>query len=209
MTYRKLVLALAVVLSAAGCESQNTQQNYGLFLSRAYQDGKLDRNQDANEQARRVFDRLKTVTLALYPEAQGWDWRVNVPNYPEANVYGWRRANLVLYEGFFTKLSPSDDEVAMAIAHELAHVVLRHHEASDKLRASSASEVAIAHAARAMEFEADKFGAELAVAAGYKADAMASLMKKMVVANPHPFGPYATSYPTWEARIENVREAVR
>ena len=197
-------LVLLLLLFVGACAGVNEPKNYGEFLSRAYQEGNLDRNQASNEQARRVFEKLRKTTAALYPEASSWDWRINIPNYPRASVYGWRRANIVVYEGFFQKASPTDDELAMAIAHELAHLVLKHHDQGEELRRSGVSQINVNHARRQFEIDADKLGVDIAVSAGYKREAMASLFKKMIIANPHTAGAYDSAYPTWEARIEQV-----
>jgi predicted Zn-dependent protease len=84
-------------------------------------------------------------------------------------------------------LKLDDDELAFAVAHEVAHIDLRHQPdrilAEDVIREAtvrpSAADAALSVHDRHAEMEADRYGALYAVRAGYRFSAAASALRKL------------------------------
>ena len=110
---------------------------------------------------------------------------------PELEAYSFVGGTICLTEGL-VQLYKSDDELAFAIAHELAHVALRHvvSEAvfQTALEASGATD---AEAARSLygqtaELEADRYGAMYVCRAGLRFSASLDALDRLAKARPGP-----------------------
>jgi predicted Zn-dependent protease len=104
-----------------------------------------------------------------------------------------------------------DDELAFVLAHELAHLTLRHQvdrvAAEEMLQASAPDAVRTAAMGlhdRHAELEADKFGALYAVRAGFRFSASHEALAKIDAApGDHPVEDAA--HPAYAARIEQLK----
>lgn len=94
----------------------------------------------------------------------------------EPQAYSFPGGTVCLSEGL-VRMASDDDQLAFAIAHELAHVALRHHVAQLQTRwlvsdqpaaAQQLLDVILGRLGRAAEIEADRHGALYAVRAGYR-----------------------------------------
>jgi len=120
--------------------------------------------------------------------------RVLVIQGDEPQAYSFPGGTICLTEGA-AKLYPSDDELAFALGHELAHIVLRHHvtqlRVSRALRSGTPGETALLRSVqsaldRDAETEADRFGALYAVRAGYSFTRAVEALARLGVATPGP-----------------------
>ena len=129
----------------------------------------------------------------------------------ELQAYSFPGGAVCLTEAL-SRLFQSDDELAFALAHELAHVVLRHHVAKMRANlldnAAAPSESALLaivknRLERHAEMEADRFGALYAVRAGYRYTASYEALERLSETSPATQGDAA--HPDFEARIEALK----
>ena len=92
----------------------------------------------------------------------------NVELAPAMGANAWADGRAVLIGAGLVKLCDTDDDLALVIAHELAHNLLRHAERLARVDvATSRVPGARSAAMRETEEEADRLGIRLATAAGY------------------------------------------
>lgn len=224
-----LVLACAAGLMAlSGCETVQTTQagvvgvdrsqrmlvssqeieqasakEYGQVLAEARQKGQLNTNATQLARVKTVSNRLIQQTPVFRPDAQRWNWEVNVLTSPEINAWCMPGGKIAVYTGLIDKLQLSDDELAAVLGHEMAHALREHarERASEQAAAGLGISVLSAVAglgdlgqqglqyaymgvlglpnSRAHETEADRIGVELAARAGYNPQAAITLWQKM------------------------------
>jgi predicted Zn-dependent protease len=151
-----------------------------------------------------ITGRLVTEAVAMYPESADWEWSVAIIDDPETvNAWCMAGGRMAVYTGLFEKLKLTDAEFAQIMGHEISHALANHTAermsramatsigivalgvASDRPAATMAGGALAAKVAlelpnsRTAETEADQIGMELAVRAGYDADAAVSLWQKM------------------------------
>jgi predicted Zn-dependent protease len=134
-----------------------------------------------------------------YPEAAGWDWELHTTSDEEENAFAMAGGKLLVGAAFVERLGLNDAELAMMLAHEICHAVLRHnlreHEEAIRLEPHWATrpfeelEYAtdndgplmrkLAPFNSAQEGEADREGMRLAARAGWKPSALARFFRKL------------------------------
>ncbi len=160
------------------------------------------------ERVKTITNRLIAQAVKYRPEARDWDWQVTVIDEPgTVNAFCMPGGLMGIYTGFFNKLAATDDEIAQVMGHEIGHALAGH--GAEKMSVQLASSMVVlavsaatskdsndfraAHTGltlaalafvnlpngRQTEYEADRFGIELAARAGYHPDAAVSLWDKM------------------------------
>jgi Zn-dependent protease with chaperone function len=137
-------------------------------------------------------------------EPFGQAWPVEVLGSSQLELRGIPGGGLVVYTGLVTAVDLTDDELAAAISHEMAHVLLGHARERVLEQASSMQQVKAFEAAvrageanrmeaigalyrttleqpysRLHEIEADRIGVELAARAGFDPRAAITLWEKV------------------------------
>jgi len=112
--------------------------------------------------------------------------KIKINITPSEKSSAFAGGNTISFESGISRLLSDDGELAFAIAHEMAHVILQH--VPDK--SSLISRVQ-------KEIDADELGMKLFLAAGYNPDDAASAIRKLDTANRGPitrmlglYGPY-------------------
>jgi predicted Zn-dependent protease len=156
--------------------------------------------------------RLDTIGTRIVPVSDRPDlvYRFLVVEGQELQAYTFPGGAICFSEGLI-RLYAGDDELAFALGHELAHVVLRHHasqlrleqalEAGGKLPDGKLAPIR-SFFDRTAEIEADTFGALYATRAGYAFSAshesLAKLARTGIPAEDE-------SHPAFEERIRSLR----
>ena len=175
-----------------------------------------------------ITGRLVTVAEAQFPNSKQWDWSVAVVDDPKVlNAWCMAGGRMAIYTGIINTLKLSDDEIAQIMGHEISHAVANH-SAERMSRAmlihwglsataalAKENELALKGAAlaaklglelpnsRTAEWEADRIGMELAVRAGYDANAAVSLWQKMNSKGSGKSPPeFLSTHPSAKHRIE-------
>lgn len=182
---------------------QASAREYGQVLAEARQKGQLNTSAAQLARVKTVSNRLIQQTPVFRPDAQRWNWEVNVLTSPEVNAWCMPGGKVAVYTGLLDKLKLSDDELAAVLGHEMAHALREHarERASEQAAAGLGISVLSAVAglgdlgqqglqyaymgvlglpnSRAHETEADRIGVELAARAGYNPQAAITLWQKM------------------------------
>lgn len=168
--------------------------------------GKLSDDEDLVKRVRMISNKLITEAVKFRPEAESWNWEVNVIDDPDVvNAFCMAGGKMAIYTGIVKKLDLTDDEMAQIMGHEIAHAISSHTAEKMSVQvAGNAAAAAIAAASkpkdrrlvnsalslaahalitlpnsRQAESEADRIGVELAARAGYAPKASISLWEKM------------------------------
>ena len=134
-----------------------------------------------------------------YPDSTGWPWELHTTSDEQENAFAMAGGKLLVGSAFVGRLSLNDAELAMLLAHEMAHAVLQHNlrEAEEALRLephwAERSYAELEHAIDndfglmrklaqinfTQEEEADREGMRLAVRAGWKPAELARFFSKL------------------------------
>lgn len=162
---------------------------------------------------RALQDRLNRIGLLVATQS---DRPQHVYNFyvvkgRELQAYSFPGGTICLTEalaGFF----PNDDELAFAVAHELAHAALRHHVSQIRwkavLQARPNTEKALLETVKSVfdrdsEMEADRFGALYAIRAGFRYTATYESLERLAKAGGSPAED--PSHPPYQQRIQVLR----
>jgi predicted Zn-dependent protease len=133
----------------------------------------------------------------------------------EPQAYSFPDGTIGLTEAL-AQLFGDDDQLAFAMAHEIAHVALRHHIAAFRLRQAAGSdrpperlmlETIQGQFSSSQEMEADRYGALYAVRAGFEVSAAVEALK-LLAADPRlpASGPGHPNYARRVAALESFRD---
>ena len=211
-----VLLALAVALSAAAfaTASTPTQAEVMAGAARLYQTRmdalraahKLDADAAFHARVLRIAQPLIAQAARDYPESAAWQWEIHTTSDGDGNAYAMAGGKLLVSSGYVHELLLSDAELAMLLAHEICHAVLRHNlaEYEEALRLApewSARPFAeledavdndaglmrlLAPLGIAQEEQADRAGMTLAWRAGWKGEALARYYYKLSRSSPSP-----------------------
>lgn len=216
-----------MVVSSAEIE-QASREQYAALLAQENQKGELNRNPAQLNRVRTIADRLIRQTPSFRPDAQRWNWEVNVLTSPEVNAWCMPGGKIAVYTGLIEKLQISDDELAAVMGHEMAHALREHarerasEQAVAELGISILSAVAGAGEtgqkgmeyaymgllglpnSRRHETEADRIGVELAARAGYDPRAAITLWEKMARMGGSEPLKFLSTHPSSEDRLKDL-----
>jgi predicted Zn-dependent protease len=249
---RPLALA-ASMLILGGCETVQTTQSgavgvereqrmavssqeidatagkqYAQVMAEAAQKGILNRNSAQVNRVRTIANRLIPQVTVFRPDAQRWNWEVNVLSSAEVNAWCMPGGKTAVYTGLIEKLDVTDDELAAVMGHEMAHALREHarERASEQMVASGVISVGTALLglgdlgqkgaeyaymgllglpnSRRHETEADRIGIELAARAGYDPRAAISLWQKMGKAAGSEPPKFLSTHPSSTDRLNDL-----
>ena len=170
-------------------------------LSHQAANGMLDRDQAALKRIRRLSSRLIAQAIQLKPEASNWAWEVHITSDPQVAAYSMGGGKLLIGIHFIDSYKLTDNELAVALAHEIGHVIAEHVREQISLAASFNKSVPLRTRkvtdvvnamesdisvflrlqplSRLQEIEADDIGIELAARAGIPPSAAISFYSKL------------------------------
>lgn len=164
----------------------------------------LDADPHSVARVRRVAARLIAQALELKPEATGWRWEVHVTDEPDVAAYSMAGGKLMVGSAFLDKYQLTDDELAVALAHEIGHVIAEHvreqlsvaagfsharnrkvkvDEVIDAMNSDIAVYLRLQPLSRLQEMEADDIGIELAARAGIAPEHIKSFYDKITTSD--------------------------
>jgi predicted Zn-dependent protease len=160
---------------------------------------RLDDDQRFGTRVENVARPLLEQARREFPEAAAWQWELHTTTDGDANAFAMAGGKLLVSRAFVDELSLSEAELAMLLAHEIMHAVLRHNlkEFEEALRLEPARaaqpyadfEHDIDHDNSLMrklaafnqrqELEADREGLLFAARAGWPPQALAGYYRKL------------------------------
>ena len=212
---------------------QAAAQSYREVITKAQQEGKLDRDPAMLARVKRIVQQLIPQTRFFRSDAPRWQWEVHVIDSPEINAWVMPGGKIVVYSGIIRKLNLTDDELAAILGHEISHALREH--ARERTSQAVAANLAIDMGAillgigkggrdlaslayqltvglpfsRLHEKEADLMGVELAARAGYDPYAAVNVWKKMEKVGGAQPPEILSTHPSHETRIRELQKAAK
>lgn len=156
----QLVYGLLLAISISGCATNTMTGRSQLILvseaaainksSQLYSsmieshDKKSELNSDpaVNDRVRSITNRLVERAVLYRPDSQKWQWQVNVIESEDINAFCMAGGKMAVYTGLLNKVSPTDDELAQVMGHEIAHALANH--TAEKMSVDILAKIAIA-----------------------------------------------------------------
>lgn len=222
---------LLIVPSAA--INAQAAEGYAKMSSQAGSQGRLNPDPAMTARVRGIANRLIQHVSTFRPEAQSWQWEVNVIQSNELNAFCAPGGKIAVYTGLIQRLSLTDEELAAVMGHEIAHALREHsREKVSQSRLSNAIVQAIAQSgsrnagatsaltdigsklflhlpfSREMELEADVMGIELMARAGLDPRQAPNVWRKMQAQGAGAGSDFLSTHPNSDKRIAALEAAV-
>ena len=159
---------------------------------------------------RPIAARLIRAGAAERPDSAAWPWEVHVTSDPSMSAFCIAGGKILVGSAFVRRLDLDDAELAMLIAHEMAHALAGHRRARvpvTSMDADPAEETRASQVAVAQEDEADRLGMQLAARAGWTPASLVGFFDKLAASQPE--GTFSTSHAAPAMRADNAREFAR
>jgi hypothetical protein len=148
-------------------------------------------------------------------------YHVAIIDSPEINAFATPGGHILLTRGLISAAS-SEDALAAVLAHEIAHIQLRHGLRAIKTSRDSADWIAqfsqsgaesIANAmnngfSQTQEYDADITALALLTAAGYNTQGLIDMLKELQKIQPGVSGGFNTTHPSPTSRLVNAQIAI-
>ena len=209
--------------------NQSAGQAYRKVLQDEGKKGAVHHDPELVKRVRAVATRLIAATGSFRADAPGWKWEVNVISSKDVNAWCMPGGKIAVYTGLIERISPSDDELAAVMGHEIAHALREH----GRERASQAAGQSVAASvigaalgigslgtdlsstvlnitfglpnSRLHETEADRIGVELAARAGFDPRASVMLWQKMGQISGGQPPQFLSTHPSNETRQQDLQ----
>lgn len=161
--------------------------------------GLIDRERPLLRRVRHIAARIIAQGAQLDFAAASWHWEVHITDDPQVDAFCMAGGKLLIGTRFIRHYRLDDDELAILIAHEVAHALAEHTRemlSEVQLRRPRLAYPTVADAAhdmdenlglylslmplsRTQELEADRIGIQLAARAGFPPQAAVNFYAKM------------------------------
>lgn len=172
---------------------------YDTILNQQRQAGLLDKHVHLLTRIRRIAAPILDQARALKYTARLWDWEIHLTSSPEIDAFCMAGGKILVSERFIHRFQLSDDELAVVLAHEIAHALAEHvreqlseaqlrqprypyhsvSDASHDLNSDFGLYLRLGALSRMQEREADTIGIALARRAGVPLHAALSFYRKL------------------------------
>lgn len=197
--------------------------------------GKLDADRALLHRLRYISTELVAAAIELKPEAAAWRWEVHLASGTDVDAVCLAGGKLLVGVEFVRRLALNDGELAVLLAHEVAHALAEHHReflseaqlvyrplvpmdvVMERLDSDMSLQLRLAGLARTQEREADQLGMVIAYRAGWPVTAMLSFYRKLAADTADPAeaadhddpGALIASHPSFSSRISMSRGMAR
>jgi predicted Zn-dependent protease len=213
---------------SADSVEQASRQQYAELIAAERKKGTLNRNPAQLNRVRTIANRLIQQVPVFRPDAQKWNWEVNVLSESEVNAWCMPGGKIAVYTGLLEKLQVSDDELAAVLGHEMSHALREHARERASEQAVAGLGISILSAvtgvgnlgqqgmeyaymgllglpnSRSHETEADRIGVELAARAGYDPRAAITLWQKMARVSGSEPPKFLSTHPSSQDRLNDL-----
>lgn len=101
-------------------------QAYHQELTRLSGLGEVDTNTHVLQRVRRICSHLIAQAILLKPVAASWPWEVHITSDQQVAAYSMGGGKLLVSTYFIDSYHLSDQELTVALAHEIGHVIAEH-----------------------------------------------------------------------------------
>ena len=178
---------------------------YRKILASVAAKGQLDDDPVFLARTRRIAAGLVVAASQVRPDSAAWSWEIHVTSDRSKGASCMAGGKILVASELVRRMALTDGELAMLLAHEIAHAVADHRRAASRLTMDSdaTEEAREAAAALAQEDEADRIGIELAHRAGWPAASLLSFFDKL--AAQESAGTFSASHSPAAARAAAAR----
>ncbi|MHA4869624.1 M48 family metalloprotease [Duganella sp. PWIR1] len=188
--------------------------------------GKLDEDRRLLTRLRYISEELVRVAVELRPEAAQWSWEVHTTSDPEVDAICMAGGKILVGSAFVRRLSLTDGELAVLLAHEVAHVVAEHARETfsealllnrlpavpldvvmARLDSDLSLQIRLSKLSSLQESEADQLGMLLAHRAGWAAADMVGFYRKL--ADGEQVALISSAYPATASRLSMAKGMAR
>ncbi|MES2322208.1 MAG: M48 family metalloprotease [Pseudomonadota bacterium] len=171
---------------------------YHALLADYRRTGRLDDDRAVLQRVRRIAAGMHAAAVALAPQARHWRWEVHTSSDPDLDAICMAGGKLLVGSRFVRRLALRDGELAVLIAHEMAHAVAEHHRETlsealhfnpqpattlevtmARLDSDLALQLYLRHLSHFQEREADQLGMVIAHRAGWPSAGFLSFYRKL------------------------------
>jgi predicted Zn-dependent protease len=243
---KTLVLSAAIAMAMAACATTTSptgrtqyvgavsQQQLDQLGAQAFAEVKAQKAQTNDARQRNYVGCVVNSIVAQLPaqwRASGWEYAVFVDKEP--NAFALPGGKVGVYTGIFS-VAKNQDQLAAVIAHEIGHVVSRHHEeritrqmqtqtglglisallgarygegvaqTTSQLGGVAAQGLFVLPNSRTQESEADVVGQRLMAQAGFDPRAAVGLWQNMVAANGSRPPQWLSTHPDPQSRLREM-----
>ncbi|MYM70695.1 M48 family metalloprotease [Duganella sp. FT134W] len=188
--------------------------------------GKLDEDRALLARLRYISAELIRVAIELKPETAQWQWEVHTTSDTEVDAICMAGGKILVGSAFVHQLALTDGELAMLLAHEVAHAVAEHHReifseamlvnrlpavpldvVMARLDSDLSLQIRLSKLSSLQESEADHLGMVLAHRAGWSAEDIVSFYRKLAEGESSAL--IASAYPANASRLSMARGMAR
>ena len=154
---------------------------YRAILARASAIGELDHDRALLDRVRQISAGLIAAAEKTRPSTAAWSWEIHVTSEPSATAFCMAGGKVLVGTRFARRLELTDGELAMLLAHEMAHALAGHRRerARGDMESDAAGEIREKRIAVMQENEADEIGMKLALRAGWPPASLVSFYDKL------------------------------
>src|SRR5258708_4663381 len=162
--------------TAADVFHREAAARYRAILSGLRERHVLDDDEAMLRRVHPVAYGLIAAATAERPESAAWSWEVHVTSDPKKGAFCMAVGKVLIGSALVRRLALDDGELAMLLAHEMAHALAEHRRevAGGAIDTDATLEARQAERAISQEIEADRIGMSLAYRAGWP---LASLVR--------------------------------
>jgi predicted Zn-dependent protease len=187
--------------------------------------GRLDHDRMLLARVRRIAEGLVGAALQLKPDTAGWQWEVHVTDDPSIEAESQAGGKLLVGTTFVARLALDDGELAVLLAHEVAHVIAEHERealsealldsrrdlpldvVAERLASDLGLQLRLSKLSALQEREADQLGMLIAHLAGWDSTAMLRFYRKLAAESNGPA--LLASHPSATTRLSLAKGMAR
>ena len=242
MKTKALLLGAAIATAVSACATTTSptgrtqyvgavsQEQLNQLGAQAFTEMKSKQPQTRSTQYRSYVSCVVNAVVRELPSAQQGGWDVAVFESDEPNAFALPGGKVGVYTGIF-KVARNQEQLAAVIAHEIGHVIARHHDERITRQMGAAAGVQLLGAlagdygqlatqggsllaqtgfllpgSRAQETESDVIGQELMAKAGFDPRQAVNLWQNMIAASQSRPPQWLSTHPNPQARIAELQQ---
>ena len=205
--------------------AQGANKKYRVKVDELQQAHLLDTEVLFNERLHRIMTKLTAQAVIDYSNSGQWQWEIHSSDQYDEASYSMAGGKILISRPQVYELALNDNELAMLIAHEMAHALLQHnfledqealrlfpawlHQDFEKFETAVDDDdtlvTALAALGKQQEFEADLSGMQLALRAGHPAKSLLRFYEKLRKRSAYPNFESRT-HPAPSERLQRLRD---
>lgn len=114
---------------------------YSSMIDAYDKESKISNDAALSERVQKISNRLVEQAVLYKPDAQKWQWQVNVIESDDVNAFCMAGGKMAVYTGLLDKVQPTDDELAQVMGHEISHALANH--TAEKMSVNILTQIAV------------------------------------------------------------------